>query len=184
MAKKQSQLDFVVESHVERELKNMTYKDLKKEVVMRGMDFEEVIKGSYFNLASFFQKNYHTPQNPNFLTQFDLWLENTIKKGGKEIHPAFLAPSLRLSYIAQREDDPSKSVVKVKSPLPSKPKAPQKEKTEGGIYKGTKKALTYQLQSEGVTKDKVIETVMGQFPDASIKSIGIWFNKAKKANGK
>lgn len=181
MAKKEKEVSFVTLSHVERDLEKMTYRTLKKEVILRGMPFEEVINGDYGKLSSFFQKNYHTPQDPGLVVLFDNWLEKNLKE--RNVDKTFLDPSLRLSYVEQREDDPSRSIVRnKKTNIPKPESAPKvlRERTEDGIFKGTKKALTHELCKKGLSKDVVIKKVMEKYPDASIKSIGIWYNKAKK----
>ena len=40
--------------------------------------------------------------------------------------------------------------------------------------------MTFELQQQGKTKVEVIEIIKEEYPDASEKSIGIWFNKSRK----
>ena len=89
-------------------------------------------------------------------------------------------PSLRLSYVGDKSEDFKALEVIPKKDRPKKEKV-VKEKTEQGIYSGTKKALTYQCQKEGKTVEETITIVKETFEDASDKSIKIWYRKAGKA---
>tara|TARA_R110002020_G_scaffold131482_3_gene293961 strand:+ start:4713 stop:5216 length:504 start_codon:yes stop_codon:yes gene_type:complete len=155
----------------DRELKNMTYKTLQKEVIIRGYPFEKVSQSDHGMLSSFFIREFKSDKNPSLLKNYDIWLEDLLKSRGKE--QSFIHPQLRYSMVSEeKEEKPIIQEIK-------KPKV-KREKTAEGIYKGTKKALTFKLAKEGLTKQDVIKKVLETFPDASPKSMGIWYNKALK----
>lgn len=155
----------------DRELKNMTYKALQKEVIIRGYPFEDVSKADHGILSSFFIREFKSEKDPSLLLKYDEWLENLLKAKGLE--KPFRHPQLRYSMVSEEKEE--KPVIKEVK----KPKV-KREKTKDGIYKGTKKALTFKLAKEGLSKQEVIEKVLETFPDASPKSMGIWYNKALK----
>lgn len=155
----------------DRELKNMTYKTLQKEVIIRGYPFEKVSESDHCILSSFFIREYKSEKNPSLLKSYDIWLEDILKSKGKQ--ESFIHPQLRYSLVSEEKEE--KPIIK----QVIKPKI-KREKTEEGIYKGTKKALTFQLTKQGLTKQEVIDKVLETFPDASPKSMGIWYNKALK----
>ena len=163
-------------------LRNMKYKDLKKECVARGMRFEEVINGTIHELSNWFREHFYDDVVTSRLDEFDDWQEEQIRIAYKEkgadpndvIHPA-----LRLGFIAERDDE-GNTTKRKRSKMLIKKRKKKRERTTDGIFNGTKKSLTYQSQKEGKTKEQTIKIVMGQFPEASEKSIGIWYNKARK----
>lgn len=163
-------------------IENMKLKDLKRECVIRGIPFEDVINKSIPQLSTWLFGNFMLPVDHALLDKYDDWqekqvVEALVKKGED---PSYIVhPSLRLGYISEKDDDGN--IIKrkrVKTIVPKKKK--KRERTEQGVFSGTKKAYTYQLQSEGYDKKDVISMVMDKFPEAKEKSIGIWFNKAKK----
>lgn len=161
---------------------NLRYRDMKKECVIRGMDFDKVIEGSIPGLTNWLRAHFNNTSQYELLDIFDDYQENLIKgflkeKGKNE--DFLIHPSLRLGYIAEKDEDGN--VIKrkrVKTIV--KKKKHKRERTSQGIFSGTKKALTYQLQKEGLDKKEVVKKVLEEYPDASIKSIGIWFNKSRK----
>ena len=167
---------------VDKWLGNMKLKDLKRECVVRGLEFQKVIELSIPELSSWLRANFDTPTDHSLLDKFDDWQEveiiEAMREKGEE--PGyFVHPSLRLGYVGEKDDEGI--IIKrkrVKTIIPRKKK--KRERTEQGIFTGTKKAYTFQLQSEGYDKKDVIQMVKDKFPEAVDKSIGIWFNKAKK----
>lgn len=153
-----------------RDFGDMTYKDLKKAVVLRGMDFEEVITGDFPRLQGWLYKNQHLPQDKQLLTEFDNWVDENLRLNGSH---DLVHPQLRLGYVGDREG----GELKIKKEKPIKLKKTKREKTAQGVYKGTKKALTLSLAEEGETLENTIEQVIETFPDASAKSIKIWYKK-------
>lgn len=159
----------------EKALTQMTYKDLKKAAVEKGMPFEEVVSADFFKLNSFIHANAHVKSDKKLVEEFDDWMEQILLNRGQE---QLVHPSLRLAYIGNTgEEDTKKREVKPK--VISKPKA-KRVKNEDGIYGGTKKALTYMLAKKGRSIERTIAKVKRKFPDAADKSIKIWYKKALK----
>ena len=163
-------------------LRNMTFKDLKRECVARGYPFEDLVKSNIPDLTNWFRENFLVTPVNELVDAFDDWQEEQIRismlaKGqdpNSVIHPA-----LRLGFIAERDEDGNVTKAK-RTKMLIKKKKRKRERTNDGIFKGTKKSLTFDLQKQGKSKEETIKEVMAQFPEASEKSIGIWYNKAKK----
>lgn len=169
-------------SEVAKYLGQLTYRGLKRECVIRGMNFDDILNGSIPILTNWLHKNFNEEITYEKLDNFDdhqekLVKESMLDKGQDSTH--FFHPSLRLGYIAERDEDGN--VIKrkrVRTVIKRKKK--KRERTNSGIFKGTKKAYTFELQQRGYEKPKVIKMVLEKFPEASEKSIGIWFNKSRK----
>lgn len=157
-------------------VENMTYKDLKRAVVSRGMDFEEVVKGDFYKLNSWLHKNYNNDVDMGLLERYDDWLDEELRHLG---HTENVHPQLRLGYIGDKSEDDGP--IKVKKVKTEKVQKEKREKTEEGLFKGTKKALTFQCEKEGLTLEETIEKVKELFEDASDKSIKIWYKKSKRS---
>lgn len=155
--------------------KDMTFKDLKKACVLKGMEFTEVIASDFWSLQSWLHKNRTNKDNPELLRLYDDWLDNELILGG---NGDLVHASLRLGYVSDREDDEDRP----KKIKPEPKEKVKKEKTEQGIFKGTKKALTFQLEKEGKTLEQTLKEVMDKFPDAAEKSIKIWYKKSKRSS--
>lgn len=153
----------------------LTLKGLKYEVISRGMPFDDVLAFSIPDLSNWLHNNYTNEIDIDRVAEYDDYIEDILKGLGSEIYP-----TLRLSYVGDKAEDFKALDVVPKKDRPKKEKVP-KEKTEQGIYSGTKKALTYQCQKEGKTIDETLTIVKETFEDASDKSIKIWFRKAGKA---
>lgn len=156
---------------------DFTYKEIKRHCILRGMEFTKVIGGSVPNLSNWLVKNAVVQENPELLELFDDWVESQLIKDGKEY---LVHPSLRLGYVGNRSE---KEEVKPKVKLEIKPKIKKlREKDSSGLYKGTKKSYTFELQRKGKTVQQVIVKVLRKFPEAKEKSIKIWFNRSRKEN--
>jgi len=160
----------------------LKYRDMKRECIIRGMDYDKVLSGTIPKLTNWLRNHFHDELQHTLLNEFDLYQEDLIRVAmlAKGQNPDDVIHSaLRLGYIAEVDDEGN--VIKrkrVRTLIRKKKK--RRERTGDGIFQGTKKALTYSLQQEGKDKKEVIAMVMEQFPDASEKSIGIWFNKSRK----
>ena len=154
---------------------DMTYKDLKKAVVVRGMPFEEVIAGDFCKLNSWLHSNFNNPIKLKRLDKYDTWLEAELLSLGAN---DMIHPSLRLGYIGEKDNEENSINLK-KLKKESKPKE-KREKLVNGLFKGTKKALTFECASKGLNLEDTIKRVLDQFEDASSKSIKIWYKKALK----
>jgi hypothetical protein len=163
-------------SDASKNLGSLNYPNLKRQCLIRGMDFEKAVASTVLELQSFLIKNWKLPQDTALLDKYDNWKESYLRERGME--DVFFHPALRLGYIATRDEDGNTtSVKKIKGLKKQKIK---RERTEEGLFQGTKKSYTYQLQKEGLPKTEVIAKVLEKFPDAQEKSIGIWYNKSKK----
>jgi hypothetical protein len=150
-------------------LDNMNYMDLKRNVVLRGMDFQEVIEGDIPKLSNWLIRNWFNDKVNQKLNDFDEWIEPKLND------PNLIHPSLRLGYMGDKEEESGKEK---KLKVLKKPKTPKREKNDNGIFSGTKKAYTYELANKGKDKATVIKMVKKKFPEAKDKSVSIWFKKA------
>lgn len=152
---------------------DLTYRDLKIACIVRGMPFDDVLKADFFRLSNFVQNNVLVSQNMSLLDDYDDYLESTLKERGQT---DLIHNSLRLGYVKKEGDDEY-------IPKPAKVKAekkPIREKDSNGLFKGTMKSYTYELQKKGKTLPQTLTKVLRKFPDAKEKSVKIWFNKSKK----
>jgi len=154
---------------------NMTFKDIKINCVARGMPFQTVVDGTVPSLQNWLHHNNTNEVDPNLLDSFDDWIEDNLRSRGKY---DLIHPQLRLGFIGERDD--VGNVNKTKRVKGIKKKKSRREKTKDGIYKGTKKALTFKLQQKGRSLERTIKKVLRTFPDASEKSIKIWYKKSSK----
>ena len=164
-------------------ISRMTLRDLKRECVIRGLPFKSIL---YFNvpeLTNWFRSNFHLPTDHKKLDDYDEWLDNEIKRHNPGTHEnidSYFHPQLRLGYIAEKDSEGNVTKRK-KARTIVKKKKKKRLRTSEGIFTGTKKAYTYELQKLGKDKITTTKMVMEKFPDASEKSISIWYNKSKKA---
>ena len=165
--------------------RNMKYKDIKRECVVRGMPFQEIVEGDIIKLYHFFKDHFYDDINHNLLDKFDDWQEEKVKgamekKGESDnVIGLLVHPSLRLGYVAEKDEEGNITKRK-RAKMITKRLKKKRERTLDNIFKGTKKAYTFELQQQGKSKAEVIKIVMEKFPDASEKSISVWFNKSKK----
>lgn len=160
-----------------KELKsNMTYKDLKIECVIRGMEFDKITASDFPNLAHWLVKNVTKKTDLSLLEKYDDYVDDLLRKAGKD---EFIHPSLRLGYISDSTDERETNIKKDnKEKVEKTEKKKSRKKDKNGIIKSTKKSLTYKLQRKGYNIEKVIKRVLRRFPDANEKSIKIWFKKS------
>lgn len=167
----------------DKEITNMRYRDLKRACIVRGMGFQELLEGDFTVLRGFFKENYYNKINPKLLDDFDDYQEAEIikhkEKKGVPVEDWVTAPELRLGFIGERGENGEVITTKRVKGITKKKKV-KRERTVGNVFAGTKKALTFELQQKGLEKAEVIKKVIEAFPDASEKSISIWFNKSKK----
>jgi hypothetical protein len=163
----------------EKELTQMKYTDLKIACIVRGMLFEDVVEGTASSLQRFFIDNWHVKQDRDRLKQFDNWMAETlIKKGHDKASPLV---KYRLSTVLDEQENQK---LKGKSLKKAKVKKEKKEKRERdtnfNIFKGTKKAYTYELAQKGIEVGETVKLVIERFPEAQEKSIKIWYKRALK----
>jgi len=160
----------------------MKYKDVKRECVIRGMPFEEAVAADMMRLYHYFKDHFYDDLQHKKLDEFDDYQEAKIKEHFEnkgEDAGLLVHPSLRLGYIAEKDEDGNTTKRKRAHTVVKKLKR-KRERTNDNIFKGTKKAYTFELQQKGKSKEEVTKEVMAKFPDASEKSISIWYNKSKK----
>lgn len=164
-----------------KELVNFKHRDLQRACIVRGLEFENIVKFGHPKLAEWFTDNYDNTQNENLLILYDAWVEEQLKARGYKEGDTLLSPALKFSFVG----DPSKMErINPKAATPILPNAEKKPKAEidttTGVRKGTKKAMTYDLSYAGKTPDEIILAVKEAFPDAEEKSIKIWHKRALK----
>jgi len=179
--KRQKRVSYENISPAEKELQSMRRKDIQKACIMRGMPFEYVREYDNLQLESWFIKNYDRSQNNLLLFEFDDWDEARLIKAGKSKdnpeHSHLFHPTMKMSY---SEAVPGKNTP---ANIPSKITKPKKVRVKDettGIFKGTKKELTFSLIKKGIRIERVIEKVKEKFPDANEKSIRIWTRQCEK----
>jgi len=161
----------------EKELANFKLPDLKRQVIMRGYPFLAIGGSSVLDLQQYFLTHYYEPKNPKLLDEYDDYIEKIGKERGWD--KSLYHPDLRLGYIAERDDEGN--VIKRKR-IKIKIKKKKRDRTNDGLYSGTKKAYTYELVKKGLDRKEIIKLVIEQFPEAKEKSIIIWMNRAKRKN--
>lgn len=174
-------------------LTKMRYMDLQAAVIMRGMDYEDIVEGDHGKLASWFIKNYNNPVKRDRLEQFDDWMDQKLKERGyKKNHP--VRQFRRFSNL-----DDGQAQVKTRAlrraDVPKKVKVKRERDKEFNIFKGTKKDYTYKLSkslydakgsefTENIAKQLckkysalLLEKVQKKFTDAQEKSVKIWMKR-------
>ena len=167
-----------------KELGDMTHKALVRAVVSMGMPFNEVIESSDLVKGNWFLANYYTSKkDAHLIDEFDKWRHRIFKDNGKtkKKEPWLFDPRLNYGFSAEEgkngEPDKERRIKGFSKKLVLK----KKEKdTAFGIFKGTKKSLTYDCAARGISKEDTIKMVIEQFPEALEKSIKIWYSKAAK----
>lgn len=152
---------------------DLTYKDLKIACIIRKMPFDDVLKADFFKLSNFVQQNVMVRQNLDLLEEYDDYIDSILKERNQD---ELIHNSLRLGYVKKEGDDEY-------IPKAAKEKAPKKEprqKDSNGLFKGTMKSYTYELQKKGKDLKQTLTKVLRKYPDAKEKSVKIWFNKSKK----
>ena len=161
---------------------NMKFKDLKRECVIRNMPFPLVLSSDVTVLYYYFKEHFYDNLNHKLLDEFDDYQEAKIKEvltAKGEDSSLLIHPSLRLGYIAEKDDE-GNTIKKKRARTVIKKLKRKRERTGDNIFQGTKKAYTFELQQKGKSKEEVTKEVMSKFPEASEKSISIWYNKSKK----
>lgn len=153
--------------------------NLKRECLKRGLMFERVGNMSVLELQSWFLHNFANKIDLDLINQYDLWVEGYLRERGCD--ETLISPAMRLGNLDIIENGETKKK-RHRSRIPRVRE--KKARTEEGLYTGTKKAFTFELQKKGLSKAEVLKTVKEKYPDAKEKSIGIWFNKSRRLNKK
>lgn len=162
------------------QVQNFTIKDFQRNCIVRGMPFEDMLDADMGSLRVWLHHNAHNEIKPELLDEFDKWKEGELKKS-PNFDESYLHPSLRLGFMGEEDEDGNVKKKRIKGF--KKPKK-KRERTEDGIYVGTKKALTYACAKEDLSLEETVEKVTEVFPDAKAKSINIWFKRAKRETQK
>lgn len=172
----QDRLDYEKKLKKIREnLATLRYIDLQRTCIIRGIDFDHLVNCDIGGLHTWVINHWEDPIIQDRLHQFDQWRMDKMKEIGKEGEPF-----IRLGFIGEENEETGDIEINKPKRI-SKPVNPKRERdNETGIFKGTKKALTFQCIKEGKTVEETIQIVMAQFPDAKDKSIKIWVKKAAK----
>lgn len=160
---------------------NKTYKELKREAVIRGMPFPDVVESDVWRLIAFINNSNNKP-NISLVDEFDKWADIQLEMAGYEKGSPLRSSNLRLGFIGEELDNGQVKVKRIKG-IP-KPRKEKKERDENNLYKGTKKSYAFELANRGFTLERVIRRVLKKFPDAKEKSIKIWFRQAVKKDEK
>lgn len=171
-------------SRADYDMTRMRYTDLKRACIARGMSFEDASNGSIPKLHSWFSQHYEDGQNLLLLEEYDSWFEALMIEKGYKKDDAILHNSLKMGFIANSENGNTKKPRLGNNGLAKKEK-PKRERIEGTkVFKGTKKALTYQSQKEGVSIANTVAMVLEKFPDANEKSVRIWYKRSSNEGKK
>lgn len=192
MSRKKKVAKFDSGGYAERQLSNMRFQDLKRANIARGLPFEDAAKFDIPQHQTWFLRHEENTQDITLIDQYDDWMNEVLKQQGYPDGDPVYHPSLRLGFVAQRDEETGE-VLQTKKPrtrgLEKKKKKKVKRLEGTNVIAGTKKAYTYQLTLEKGKKGKpahtigeIIEKVMAQFPDAKEGSIKIWHKKCLKEN--
>lgn len=159
-----------------------TYKELKREAVVRGMPFPDVVEAGIGGLIRFIDRSENKP-DLSLIDKFDDWADHQLELAGYPPNKSVRSPILRLGFIGEKDEEGN--VVKVKKIKGlKKPKKEPRQRDENNLISGTKKSLTFDLTNKGFTLERVIRRVKKKFPDASDKSINIWYRNALREKRK
>jgi hypothetical protein len=165
---------------IQEVVETMDLRALKKNAIIRGLPFEELGNLSVLRLCGWIIKNFNNVIDIDLLDKYDVWAEKFMRE--RKMDDCFFHPCFKLGFVG--ETDEEGKILTIKKPRDIiKPKKAKKVRTSQGIFLGTKKAYTYELQSKGTSKEKTIELVLLKFPEAQEKSILIWWKRSAKANG-
>jgi len=158
-----------------KKMSSMRYIDLQRNALVRGMDFSQMVNSDLYGLQSWLSANWDKQLDPSLLDQFDYWREKFLYGRGYVGEPF-----VRLGYLGKTSEDGETLGQRRKISGIRKPKRKRKEKNADGIFIGTKKELTFKWAKQGKPIDEVITIVLEKFPEASEKSIKIWYRQSLK----
>lgn len=152
-----------------------TYKEVKREAVIRGMPFPDVVEADFYRLLSYIDSSNAKP-NIALVDKFDEWVDEQLSKAGYGKDDPLRSSRLRLGFIGDEDEEGKIKIKRVKG-IP-RPRKEKRERDQLGLYQGTKKSYTFELAGKGFEIDRVIRRVLKKFPDAKEKSIKIWYKAA------
>ena len=171
------------EEKILEKLAVMKHRELQKECILRGLEFNFLVEWDHNKLASWYIKEYDRLHDPKKLDEFDIWMEEQLEGKGYKKGNAMLSPCFRMGFTGNLEEINTTKIIDPemkKEPIVKIDKPKRVKDEELGIMKGTKKELTYKLSLEGKDMDDIILQVTKKFPEAQEKSIKIWAKRALK----
>lgn len=183
---KKSERDPDREDRINRALSKLRHKDLQRECILRGLEFQNIVDFDHHELSNWFYHNFEKPEELDRLSEYDAWIEQQLQDRGHKKGDAILSPSFRFGFSPDLEkiDGEVTTAFKTSVVLNAVDKIEKEVKIkrevdqETGIKSGTKKNLTYQLQKKGVSIEETIKQVLEAFPEAQEKSIKIWYKRS------
>lgn len=158
---------------------NLDIKGFKREAVIRGMPFDDVLEADVPAMYAYIVNHFNDEKHLELLDQFDDYVEEILRS---RMRDDLIHPSLRLGFIGERDFDTG-MVTKVKriaGMAKEKKRKSRAPKNVYGVVGGTAKAMTFDLYYKGKDKPETIKLVLEKFPNTSDKSVGIWWNKVKR----
>lgn len=158
---------------------NLDIKGFKRECVIRGMDFDQVINADIPTMYTYIVENFNNEKDTSLLDKYDDYVDKLLRLHGSD---ELVHPSLRLGFIGERDEETGlvTKMKRIAGMSKNKVRKKRASKTAYGVVGGTAKALTFELFGQGKSKQECIQIVGEKFPKASDKSVGIWWNKAKR----
>lgn len=184
MAKRKSKGVKVKVNRSKQRIRNsaQSYRGLKKQCVALGMPFPDIVASDTNGLLSFINKHVGEKPDKSLIQEYDIWMDKQLADLGYKETDAMRHFQLRLGYVSD-ESNLEKQLNKVNA-KPKKARVKKitvpKELDASGLWKGTKKSLTYESAKKGYDLDKVTAIVFKKFPDAKEVSIKQWFKRALK----
>lgn len=165
-------------------LTQMTYKDLQRACIVRGMGFDDCLNTDVIGLSNYFNRHHLEKGDLSLLDKFDEYVDKILEERGYDDKHPLRSHYLRLGYVGEADAEGKVSKKKPRGVgLPKREKKKrERDASLGNIYSGTKKALTFKMQREGKPLEETIAIVQKTFPEAVEKSIRIWYKKSQKMN--
>ena len=159
-----------------------SYREIKKQAVSLGMPFPDIVATDTNGLLSYINKHLGEKPSKELIVEYDLWMDKQLSDLGYKENDPMRHFQLRLGYVSD-ESNIEKQLNKVNA----KPKVKKKKKEtkpkeldKHGLWKGTRKSLTYDCAKKGYSLEKTNKVVFKEFPDAKEVSIKQWYKRALK----
>jgi len=157
-------------------LASLNLKNLKRACIVRGMPHMEVVISDFSQLQSWLFYHFNDPMDSTRLEEFDKWYEAELQDQG--VIDGELHVDLKFGYYVY--DDEGNRRDKKRNTLIVGLVKSDKEKASFKPKKGTKKELAFELFSQGLSTNEVIERVVLEYPDISEGSIKVWGTQFRK----
>lgn len=155
-------------------LESLKLKDLKREVVARGMPFEKVAEGYIPALQGFFMKNCNSVVVKERIHEYDAWLNDyLVSLGDKPLHPM-----LQLGSVIEIDEETGEQILRDKKMKGFSKEKKKVEKNNFGVRAGTAKAYVGYCAEKGLSLEATTKRVQARFErGTNAKSIKIWYKK-------